>query len=36
MKKSSKTIEYKGQVVFQKVHASSFDRLPKQYFENEA
>lgn len=31
-----KTIEYKGRVVFQKVMAPSFHRLPKKYFENEA
>jgi AraC-like DNA-binding protein len=31
-----KTISYKGRVVFQKVRAGSFTRIPKEYYENEA
>jgi hypothetical protein len=36
MGQTTKTIEYKSRVVFQKVCVSSFDRLPKEHFENEA
>jgi hypothetical protein len=36
MEITTKTIAYKGRVVFQKVCASAFKRLPKEYFENEA
>ena len=32
----SKTIEYKGRVVFQKLNVRIFKRLPKEHFENEA
>lgn len=36
MEPISKTIEYKGRVVFQKIRVPSFTRLPKIYYENEA
>jgi len=36
MEQTLKTIKYKGRVVFQKVHVSSFSRVPKEYYENEA
>ena len=36
MENTTNIIQYKGRVVFQKVCVSSFDRLPKEYFGNEA
>jgi AraC-like DNA-binding protein len=36
LKQNSKTIEYKGRVVFQKIRVPSFSRLPKEYHKNEA
>ncbi len=36
MEDASKTISYKGKVVFQKLQVTSFNRLPKVYIENEA
>lgn len=36
MEQTIKTIEYKGRVVFQKLQVTSFSRLPKEYYENEA
>lgn len=36
MEFSTKTIEYKGQVVFQKTRVDSFIRMPKDHYENEA
>jgi AraC-like DNA-binding protein len=33
---SLKTLEYKGRVVFQKLQVPYFERLPKEYHENEA
>jgi len=36
MDQNLKTIKYKGRVVFQKLRVSSFIRLPKEYYENEA
>lgn|GEM_PF-5470339 len=31
-----KTLEIKGRVVFQKLQVPSFERIPKEYHENEA
>lgn len=36
MENNLKTIEYKGRVVFQKLLVQSFNRLPKEYYSNEA
>ena len=36
MEHQLKTIEYKGRVVFQKFQITTFTRLPKEYYENEA
>lgn len=36
MKRNITSIEYRGFVVFQKVRVTSFNRLPKEHFENEA
>jgi len=36
LKESSKSIEYKGRVVFQRLQVPSFSRLPKEYKETEA
>jgi AraC-like DNA-binding protein len=36
LEQTIKTIEYKGRVVFQKLQVTSFSRLPKEYYENEA
>lgn len=36
MEHNLKTIKYKGRVVFQKLKVSTFTRIPKEYYENEA
>lgn len=36
MENNTKTISYKGRIVFQKLQVESFSRLPKVYHENEA
>jgi hypothetical protein len=36
MEYNIKTLKYKGHIVFQKLQVPSFERLPKEYYENEA